>query len=122
MASKYLPPSFLLFVAMPFLCFGAVRFAATTPVITVLSPANQSQVSSPVHYVASAKSPDCAKGIRAMRIYVARHVSSYSVNSGSVDTLMILLPGNHRTVIEASDRCGGLSKAEVDITVSADQL
>jgi hypothetical protein len=120
---KYLPPSFVFFVvAIPFLCFGAVRIASTAPVITVLSPANHSQVSSPVHYVASAASPHCAKGIRAMRIYVARHVSSYSVDSSSVDTLMILLPGNHRTVIEASDKCGGISKAEVDVTVSADQL
>lgn len=120
MAPKNLPPAVLLSMAIPFLVFGAPKSAATMPLITVLSPVNQSKVSSPVHYVASAESPQCSKGISVMRIYtVAHHISSYSVNTGSVDTLLILLPGAHRTVIEASDKCGGVSKAEVDITVSA---
>ena len=47
-----------------FSCLALTAMASATPVIRVTSPA-PFQVSSPVHYVASATSPGCAKGIRS---------------------------------------------------------
>src|SRR4051794_11737257 len=75
-------------------------------VIAVSSPANNSQLSSPVHYVASATSPQCAMGIAAMRIYLAPHVVAYNTKSSSIDTKLSLTPGNYKTVVQAWDNCG----------------
>ncbi|MCU1299293.1 MAG: LamG domain protein jellyroll fold domain protein [Acidobacteriaceae bacterium] len=90
---------------------------ATTPVITVSSPANNSQVDSPVNYVASAKSPQCSKGIAAMRIYTAPNVSAYTRNAGQLNTYLTLQNGTYNTVVQAWDNCGGVVKANVKITV-----
>ena len=59
-----------------FSCLALTAMASATPVIRVMSPA-PSQVSSPVHYVASATSPGCAKGIAALRIYLAPHLAAF---------------------------------------------
>jgi hypothetical protein len=48
----------------------------TTPTITVTSPANNWQTTSPVNYAATASSPDCAQGISAIRIYSRPYVSA----------------------------------------------
>jgi polyvinyl alcohol dehydrogenase (cytochrome) len=91
--------------------------ASGTPVVTVTSPANNSQVTSPVHYVASAASPQCAKGISAMRIYTAPGVSAYSVDSNQLNTSITLSPGSYHTVVQAWDQCNGVGKASITITV-----
>ena len=90
---------------------------ATMPVVTVTSPANNSQVTSPVHYVASAASPQCAKGIAAMRIYTASGVSAYTVNSNQLNTYITLSPGTYNTVVQAWDNCGGVGKTPVAVSV-----
>ena len=91
-------------------------------VVAVSSPANDSQVSSPVHYVASASSPRCSKGIAAMRIYIADHVAAYNVKADSIDTLLPLSPGKYDTTVQAWDHCGGVGKTAVGITVTATGL
>lgn len=91
-------------------------------VVTVSSPANNTQVSSPVHYVASATSPQCSNGIAAMRIYIADHVAAYNVKADAIDTLLTLVPGNYATVVQAWDNCGGVGKSAVNITVAATGL
>jgi hypothetical protein len=91
--------------------------ASGAPVVTVTSPANNSQVTSPVHYVASAASPQCAKGISAMRIYSAPGVSAYSVDSNQLNTNITLSPGSYNTVVQAWDHCNGVGKASITITV-----
>lgn len=91
----------------------------TTPVVTVTvtSPANNSQVTSPVHYVASAASPQCAKGIAAIRIYTAPGVSAYTVDSSQLNTSITLSPKTYNTVVQAWDNCGGVGKTPIIITV-----
>lgn len=92
--------------------------SGTTPVVTVTSPANNSQVGSFVHYVASTTSSGCASGIAAMRIYTAPHQAAYTVNGGSLDTSITLSPGTYNTVVQAWDNCGGVGKTAVTITVT----
>jgi polyvinyl alcohol dehydrogenase (cytochrome) len=87
------------------------------PVVTVTSPANHAQLTSPVKYVATAVSLQCAKGISAMRIYTAPGVSAYTVDSNQLNTSIQLSPGTYNTVVQAWDNCGKVGKTPVTITV-----
>jgi 6-phosphogluconolactonase (cycloisomerase 2 family) len=101
--------------------FTNVAFA-TTPVVTVTSPANGSQDGSPVNFTASASSPECSAGIAAMRIYTAPSVGAYTVDSNSLNVNLSLAPGTYDTVVQAWDNCGGVGKTAVDITVTGGTL
>ncbi len=70
-----------------------------------------------VHYVASAASAQCAKGIAAMRIYTAPGVSAYTGNSNQLNTYITLSPGTYNTVVQAWDNCGGVGKTPITISV-----
>jgi 6-phosphogluconolactonase len=94
--------------------FLGVAWAAN-PVVTVTSPVNNSVVGLSIHYVASATSSTCAKGIAAMRIYTAPHVTPFTVDSNHLDTSIALGPGNYNTVVQAWDNCGGVGKTTVNI-------
>jgi 6-phosphogluconolactonase len=91
--------------------------SAAQTVVVVTSPANNSNVSSPVHYVASATT-SCAQGISGMRIYIAPHVSALATNLDHIDALLKLVPGSYQTVVQAFDNCGGVGKTPVNITVT----
>jgi hypothetical protein len=95
---------------------------ATTPVVTVTSPATGSQDSSPVNFTATASSPECASGIAAMRIYTAPSVSAYTVSADRLDVNINLSEGSYNTVVQAWDNCGGVGKAEVGIRMSSIHL
>ena len=95
---------------------GSIPSAAQD--VAVSSPANNSQVLSPVHYVASATNSNCPQGISGMRIYIASHVVAYKVQAGSIDTHLTLIPGSYKTTVQAWDRCGNVSKTAVNITVA----
>lgn len=88
--------------------------------IVVLSP-TPSTHGSPVFYEAYATSPNCAKGISAMRIYTAPHVNAYTTAGAHLETFIKLAPGSYQTVVQAWDNCGGIAKANVDLTVNADE-
>jgi len=94
----------------------------TTPAVAVTLPAAGSQNDSPVHFVASATSADCSKGIAAMRIYTAPHVGVYTVESAHLDTEIAMGPGYFNTVIVAWDNCGGVIATTIDITVTNPNL
>ncbi len=101
------------------LFFAAAAFTLSSyaqTVVTVTSPANNSRVDSPVHYVASART-SCPQGITGMRIYVAPEKSIYRQNVDHIDTLLTLVPGSYQTVVQAFDNCGGVGKTTVRITV-----
>ena len=95
---------------------------ATTPVVTVTSPANGSQDGSQVNFTATASSPECSAGIAAMRIYTAPSVGAYTVDSNSLNVNLSLAPGTYDTVVQAWDNCGGVGKTAVDITVTGGTL
>ena len=103
-----------LLAALAGLCFGQI--------VTVTSPANNSQFLSPAHYVASASSPQCARGITGMRIYLAPHVVAYKAQSNSIDTELPLTPGSYKTVVQAWDACGNIAKTVADFTVTPKSL
>ena len=110
--------SCLAFVSCLIALFSASA-SATTPVVAVSSPGSGSQQSSPINYVASATSPQCAKGIAAMRIYTAPGVSAYTVDANELNTEITLSPGTYNTVVQAWDNCGGVGKTPVTITVAS---
>ncbi|HLJ79166.1 MAG TPA: hypothetical protein VKT75_17225 [Acidobacteriaceae bacterium] len=84
--------------------------------VTVSSPANNSTVSSPVQYVATATSSTCGSGVASMGIYVNNQLQ-YVVNGNSLNTTLSLAPGSYYTVVEEWDNCGGADTQAVNITV-----
>jgi 6-phosphogluconolactonase len=95
---------------------------ATTPVVTVTSPAPGTSLGSPVNYVASASSTACSKGIAAMRIYTAPGVNAYTIDANSLNTNINLPAGSYSTVVQAWDNCGGVGKTTVNIKVTKNNL
>ena len=85
--------------------------------VTVMSPANQSTVSSPVHVVATASPQNCPKGITAMRIYTAPGVGVDDTKSNKLDNTVNLPPGKHDLVVQAWDACDNVYKTLVTVNV-----
>lgn len=83
--------------------------------VSVTSPPNNSQVTSPVTYVASATS-GCSKGIASTGIYVDNTLT-YLGQGGNLKTQVPLSQGPHRTVVQEWDYCGGSAYSTVNITV-----
>ena len=104
--------------------------ASTTPItitvnsgggssgVSVSSPANNSTVSSPVKFTASATTT-CSKGVSSMGIYTAPGVLAYVVNGDSLNYNLPLSAGKYNTVVEEWDGCGGASTTPVTITVGS---
>ena len=84
--------------------------------VTVISPVPGSTDASPVHYVASATTTTCSKGVASMGIYVNNNLI-YVVNGTSLNTSIAMANGPEHTVVEEWDYCGGATYATVDITV-----
>ncbi|HEV2275929.1 MAG TPA: hypothetical protein VGR96_17285 [Acidobacteriaceae bacterium] len=84
--------------------------------VWVSSPANNSQVSSPANYVATATASGCSKGVAAMGIYVNNNLT-YVVNGAKLNTQLPLGSGNQNTVVEEWDYCGGASYTPVNVNV-----
>ncbi len=96
---------------------ATVTVGAATAVV-VSSPANNSTVSSPVTFSATATTAACAKGIAAIGVYVDNTLA-YSTNGAVLQTSLNLSTGLHNTVVQAWDSCGGAIKTPVTITVQA---
>jgi len=102
-------------------CGGATFKSLTITVAThtgvwVTSPTNNSKVSSPANYVATASTTTCSKGVASMGVYV-NNVLQYVVNGASLNTKLNLNAGTYNTVVEEWDYCGGASYTPVAITV-----
>jgi Lactonase, 7-bladed beta-propeller len=117
MHSRFVSPAFSFVLLALFMSAAAF---ATTPTVTVTSPANTSATTSPVNYVASASSPDCAQGISSMRIYSAPKDSAYTVAGGTLNAYINLPQGTYNTVVETWDNCGGVATANVTITITGE--
>ena len=106
-------------------CGGALETPVTITVssggrsngVFVSSPINNSSVSSPVHFAATASTTTCAAGIASMGIYTAPGALAYVQNGAALDTHLPLSPGTYNTVVQAWDSCGGALKTPVTITV-----
>jgi Phosphoesterase family len=108
-------------------CGGALKTPVTITVssgggsngVFVSSPINNSSVSSPVHFAATATTTTCAAGIASMGIYTAPGILAYIQNGNTLDTLLPLAVGTYNAVVQAWDNCGGALKTAITITVSS---
>ncbi len=87
------------------------------PGVQVSSPANNSTVSSPAHFVASATT-SCAQGVASMGVYTASNALAYSANGSTLDTNLNLNAGTYHTVVQEWDKCGGSASTPITVTVS----
>lgn len=85
--------------------------------VFVTSPSNNSTVSSPAHFVATATT-SCSAGVSSMGIYTAPYQLAYVVQGASLNTSLSLAPGTYNTVVEEWDKCGGAATTPIKITVS----
>jgi len=90
--------------------------AAPATGVIVTQPSPGATVTSPVHYVASASTNTCAKGVASMGIYV-NNALTYVVYSTQLNTTLSLNPGPEHTVVEEWDYCGGAAFTTIDLTV-----
>jgi len=101
-------------------CGGATFVSMTITVTTlpgvyVTLPRNNSTVSTPVNYLATATS-SCSKGVASMGVYVNNQLVVVQ-NGSSLNASVPLPPGVQGTVVEAWDKCGGASFVPVNVTV-----
>jgi hypothetical protein len=89
-------------------------------VVHVSAPANNSNVATSVQYVATATT-SCAAGVSKMAVYTDPNTLAYSVNGGSLNTSLMLSPGDYSTTVKAWDNCGGSGTVPVAIHVKAPQ-
>jgi hypothetical protein len=92
--------------------------APAQPGVNVSAPANNSTVTSPVHFVAKGTT-SCAKGISAMGIYPAAGNLVFTSNGPNLDTNITIGNGEHTVVVQQWDHCGGTAKTPVNLTVGS---
>jgi hypothetical protein len=86
------------------------------PGVFVTSPANNSTVSTPANFVATATSGSCSKGVASMGVYVNNKLMVVQ-NGAKLNTQVNLGAGPQNTVVEEWDNCGGASYVPVKVTV-----
>jgi hypothetical protein len=84
--------------------------------VWVTSPADGSNVATPVNYAATATS-SCSKGVAAMGVYVNNQLN-FVENGAKLNTSLTLTPGTYDTVVEEWDYCGGSTFKHLKINVS----
>jgi hypothetical protein len=84
--------------------------------VQVAAPANNSTVSSPVHFDATASST-CPSGVASMGIYTAAGQLAYVTQGAYLNTNLSLGPGIYNAVVEEWDYCGGAKTTPVTFTV-----
>ncbi len=105
-------------------CGGAATSTVTITVKTgqsgvyVTSPANNSTVSSPTAFTATATTT-CSLGVASMGIYTGPNQLAYETGGASLNTSLTLSPGTYHTTVEEWDKCGGAATTPVTITVSS---
>ena len=89
---------------IPYFAICAFLILATPALanVSVSSPSNGATVGSPVHYVATASTTTCSKGVASMGIYV-NNVLQYVVNGARVKTKLSMSQGTYSPVVEEWD-------------------
>ena len=85
--------------------------------VWVVSPANNSKMSSSVNYVATATTT-CSAGVSAMGIYNNSQLV-YTVSGASLSHTLSLSPGTYQTTVKEWDKCGGSKGTGVTVTVTS---
>lgn len=86
--------------------------------IAICSPHVGSGTVNPVHYIAAASSATCAAGISTMALVSASGSTLFSIGSSILDTFLPQSPGAYTTTVKATDKCGGVQKKTVGLTVA----
>ena len=86
--------------------------------VHISAPANLSNVSSPVNFVASATT-SCSKGVSGWGIYTGPGQLAYRTLGSSLNAKVALPSGTHSITVQEWDHCGGTSKAPLTITVGS---
>jgi hypothetical protein len=89
----------------------------TAPVAASVSSPASGSASSPVHFVATATSPACSKGVGGIGIYTAPYKLAYSIQGAKLDTNLALGAGTYDITVQEWDNCGWSSKASLTLTV-----
>ena len=84
--------------------------------VSVTSPKNNSTVTSPVQFVATANTTTCSKGVASMGVYINNHLT-YVSNGRSLNTAISLSPATYNAVVEEWDYCGKAAYTPLKITV-----
>jgi hypothetical protein len=84
--------------------------------VSVTSPTNNTSVTSPVAFKATATTSTCSRGVASMGIYVDNQLK-YVVNSTSMNASVSMTTGSHYVVVQEWDYCGGASKAPLSLNV-----
>jgi hypothetical protein len=77
-------------------------------------------VGSPVSYAATATS-NCSKGVASMGVYVDNQLN-YVVNGAKLNANLTLKPGDHDTVVQEWDQCGGSTYQHVKVNVGGNSF
>jgi len=99
-------------------CLCAMFALPAVAGVFVSSPSSGSTSGSPAHFVASASSPACSKGVSAMGIYTAPGKLAYKVNGAKLDTNLSMANGTYNVVVQEWDNCGWSATAPLTLTVS----
>src|ERR1019366_1969876 len=83
--------------------------------VFVTSPANNTTVSSPANFVATATTGSCSKGVASMGVYVNNQLMVVQ-NGTKLNTQVNLGVGAQHAVVEEWDYCGGASFVPVNVT------
>ena len=98
-------------------CLWAALALPAVAGVSVTSPSNGSTSGSPVHFVATASSSACSKGVAAMGIYTAPGKLAYKVNGAKMDTYLSMGNGTYNVVVQDWDNCGWSATAPLTLTV-----
>lgn len=91
----------------------------TSPSAATVSTSGAASSGSPVHFVATATSPACSKGVAGMGIYTAPYTLAYNVTGAALDTSLPLSAGTYNIVVQEWDNCGWSSKAQLTVSVAS---
>src|SRR4051812_3824351 len=101
-------------IVLTLLSWATPAFAS----VSVTTPKSGTTVTSPVHYVATATTSTCSKGVASMGIYLNNKLV-YTVRGTKLDHLLTLAAGYEHTVVEEWDYCGGASYTTINLTVKS---
>lgn len=112
--------------AVLYLLMAAFRVYAgvyvSSPSAATVSVAGSASATSPVHFVATATSPACSKGVAGIGIYTAPYTLAYSVSGANLNTNLTLNAGTYNVVVQEWDNCGWTAKARLTLTVASSSV
>jgi phospholipase C len=96
---------------------GPCTLSSANPSVTICTPANNANVTSPVNVVAGTTD---SNNVTAMKIYLDGS-AVYSTSSNQLNTTVSMSTGTHRIAVQAWDSSGAVFKSVVYVNVTTSQ-